>query len=107
MPTRKEFAQYLQDQLSLAGNIRCRPLMGEYGLWCDGIFFGTIENDCLYLKITPAARRLLPDAPVEEPHPGAKFLAVRETDDREFLARLVRETCAELPPPKPRRKQIP
>lgn len=105
MPTTKEFAAYLQDQLALAGCIRCRPLMGEYGLWCDGIFFGTIENDCLYLKITDAGKRLLPDAPVEEPHPGAHFLAVRDTDDREFLARLVQETCAQLPPPKPRKNK--
>ena len=96
MPTGREFALFVADQLSGAGAIRCRPLMGEYGLWCDGVFFATIEDGRLCLKVTQAARALLPGAPVFEPHPGFRTLCVEELDDRAFLARLVQASCAEL-----------
>ncbi len=96
MPTGREFAFFVADQLSGAGAIRCRPLMGEYGLWCDGVFFATIEDGRLCLKVTQAARALLPGAPVFEPHPGFRALCVEELDDRAFLARLVQASCAEL-----------
>ena len=84
-------------QLAGAGQIRCRRMFGEYGLWCDGKFFATIEDGMLCLKITQAGRRLLPGAEIVEPHEGARFLYVAELDDRDFLASLVRATCAELP----------
>ena len=103
MPTGREFALFVADQLSGAGAIRCRPLMGEYGLWCDGVFFATIEDGRLCLKVKQAARALLPGAPVFEPHPGFRTLCVEELDDRAFLARLVQASCAELAARKRRR----
>ncbi len=103
MPTGREFAFFVADQLSGAGAIRCRPLMGEYGLWCDGVFFATIEDGRLCLKVTQAARALLPGAPDFEPHPGFRALCVEELDDRAFLARLVQASCAELAARKRRR----
>lgn len=103
MPTGREFALFVADQLSGAGDIRCRPLMGEYGLWCDGVFFATIEDGRLCLKVTQAARALLPGASVFEPHPGFRALCVEELDDRAFLARLVQASCAELAARKRRR----
>ncbi len=103
MPTSRQFASYVADQLSGAGTIRCRPLMGEYGLWRDGIFFGTIEDDRFCLKITQAGHALAPNAPEITPRPGAHFLYIEDLEDRTFLARLVQATCAQLPPPRPRR----
>ena len=103
MPTGSKFALFVADQLSGAGTIRCRPLMGKYGLWCDGVFFATIEDGRLCLKVTQAARALLPGAPVFEPHPGFRTLCVEELDDRAFLARLVQASCAELAARKRRR----
>ena len=105
MASSPEFVRDVCEQLADAGKITCKRMFGEYGLWCDGRFFATIEDGMLCLKITDAGHAMLPDAEVVEPHEGARFLYVAELDDRAFLAKLVRRTCAELPAPKPRRKK--
>lgn len=105
MASSLEFVRFVCGQLADAGKITCKRMFGEYGLWCDGRFFATIEDGMLCLKITDAGHAMLPDAEVVEPHEGARFLYVAELDDRAFLAELVRRTCAELPAPKPRRKK--
>lgn len=103
MASTVEYMEYIAGQLSGAGAISYRRLFGEFGVYCDGKFFGTVEGNQLYIKITEAGRRLLPDAEVASPHEGASFLTVEEVEDREFLADLIRQTCAQLPDPKPRR----
>ena len=105
MASSPEFVRFVCGQLADAGKITCKRMFGEYGLWCDGRFFATIEDGMLCLKITDAGHAMLPDAEVVEPHEGARFLYVAELDDRAFLAELARRTCAELPAPKPRRKK--
>ena len=96
MASSPEFVRYVCEQLAGAGRIRCKRMFGEYGLWCDGVFFATIEDGMLCLKITDAGRALLPGAEIVEPHEGARFLYVAELDDRDFLATLVQRTCAAL-----------
>lgn len=107
MATTQEYMEFVAGQLSEAGRITYRRLFGEYGVYCDGIFFGTVEGNQLYLKVTEAGRKLLPDAEIVSPHEGSRMLPVEEIEDREFLGRLVRETCAALPAPAPRRKRRP
>ena len=105
MASSEEFVRYVCEQLADSGEITCRRMFGEYGLWCDGKFFATIEDGILCLKITDAGRAMLPDAEIVEPHEGARFLYVAELDDRAFLAELVQRTCAELPAPRARHKK--
>ena len=105
MATSAEFARYVCEQLAEVGRITCKPLFGEYGLWCEGKFFATIEDGMFCLKVTDAGRALLPDAEIVEPHEGARFLYVASLDDRAFLAQLVRATCAALPAPRASRKK--
>ena len=105
MASSAEFVRFVCGQLADAGAITCKRMFGEYGLWCDGKFFATIEDNMLCLKITEAGRKMLPDAEIVQPHEGAFFLYVAELDDRAFLADLVRQTCAELPAPRPRRSR--
>lgn len=105
MASSPAFVQYVCEQLAQVGTVVCRPMFGEYGLWCDGKFFATIEEDMLCLKITPVGRALLPAAEIVMPHEGARFLYVEDLEDRVFLAELVRQTCAALPAPRPRRKK--
>ena len=103
MASTREYVEFVAGQLSGAGAITYRKLFGEYGLYCDGKFFGTVEGNQLYLKVTEAGRRLLPDAEIASPHEGSNLLTVEEVEDREFLAKLVRATCGELPAPKPKK----
>ena len=104
MPSSVSYLTYILDSLSLHGDVSCRPMMGEYILYCEGKPVGGIYDDRLLVMPTPSALRLLPNAPRELPYPGAKeMLLVEETDDRAFLAVLFSTIAAELPAPKKRK----
>lgn len=99
-----EYTEFIVSQLQGAGMITYKKLFGEYGLWRQGKFFGTVEDNQFYVKITRAGQTLLPDAEPVAPHGGEPGMyRVEELEDRDFLAKLVVETCAELPEPRPRK----
>ena len=103
MASSKEYMEFIMEQLSPLGDIGCRAMMGEYIIYCHGKIVGGIYDDRFLVKNTPAARRLMPDAPFEIPYEGAKeMLLVEDVDDRDFLMTLLNETADELPPPKPK-----
>lgn len=81
-----------------------KRMFGEYGLYCDQVFFGVICDDQLFIKITPPVAESMPDCPKAPPYAGAKesFL-IEDLDDREKLGQIVRMTCEHLPKPKPRK----
>ena len=105
MASSREFAQFVCEQLSDAGEITCKRMFGEYGLYCCGKFFATVEDDRMCVKITDAGRAFWPEAEVIEPHPGSHMLYIEELDDRVRLAELVRRTCAALPAPRQKRRK--
>lgn len=45
-----EFANFICEQLAMIGPVTARPMFGGYGLFLDGLMFGLISNDVLYLK---------------------------------------------------------
>ena len=52
----RAFETFVTDQLSGAGRIFARRMFGGIGLYCDGVFFGLIARDELYLKVDDATR---------------------------------------------------
>ena len=105
MATDKNYLIMLQDQLSRADWISFRPMMGEYLIYCYNKVVGGLYDNRLLVKQTPAAKQLLPDAPVELPYEGAKgMLAVTDIENTELLLKLFEAIFAELPEPKPRRR---
>jgi DNA transformation protein len=50
------FETFVVDQLSGAGAIVTRKMFGGVGLYCDGVFFGLIARDELYLKVDASTR---------------------------------------------------
>ena len=44
------FETFVLDQLTGAGEVIARKMFGGTGLYCDGVFFGIIARDALYLK---------------------------------------------------------
>ena len=91
MASSKEYLNYVMEQLSEVGGVTCKPMMGEYILYCRGVIVGGLYDDRLLVKPTKAAKELLPDAPTALPYPGAKeMLLVEELDDRAFLTDLLR-----------------
>ena len=50
MATTKDYKDFILGQLSILDNITCRPMMGEYLLYYNGILFGGIYDDRLLIK---------------------------------------------------------
>lgn len=106
MASSTDLVQYIADQCRGAGEITVKNMFGDYGIYCDGKIFGLICDDCLYIKPTEAGRKMLRQETLRPPYDGAKpYFLIEDIDDRDYLSRLVRETCRELPQPKPGRKK--
>ena len=106
MASHQDFVDYVTEQLRGAGAIRRRKMFGEYGLYCDEVFFAVICDDQLFIKVTPAGEAAFPHLPKAPPYEGAKdsFL-VEDVDDRDTMTALTRITCLALQnQPKKRRK---
>lgn len=90
MATSKEYMDYILDQLSGVEGITHRKMMGEYILYIHGRIAAYVCDDRLLVKPVAVAKRLLPDAPMEAPYPGAKeMLLVEDTDDRVLMEHLL------------------
>ena len=105
MASTKAYLDFVLDQLDGLEGIRTRPMMGEYVLYCGGKVVGGIYDDCLLLKPTPAALRLMKEAGLdvqrELPYEGAKeMLMVDDIENKEFLRDLIEAMYDELPAPK-------
>ncbi len=97
MASTREYLDYVLEQLSGLEDVRCRAMMGEYILYYRGKVVGGVYDDRLLVKCTPGARELLPDAPAEQPYPGAKEMLLADVDDREKLEALLPKLYDELP----------
>ena len=52
MASHPDFVNYMAEQLREAGAIRSRKMFGEYGLYCDDVFFAVVCDDQLFVKVT-------------------------------------------------------
>ena len=102
MASHKDFVDYVAEQLREAGAIRSRKMFGEYGLYCDDVFFAVICDDQFFVKGEAA----FPSLPKAQPYEGAKdYIWVEDVDDRDTMTTLTRLTCLALQEqPKKRRK---
>lgn len=98
MASKKEYLDFILDQLSPLDGVAYRRMMGEYILYYQGKIIGGIYDDRFLVKRTRAAERLMPDAAPQTPYPGAKeMLLVDNVDDPAFLKRLLRAMADEPP----------
>lgn len=101
MASKKEYLDFVLEQLSALGEVSYRAMMGEYILYYRGKIIGGIYDDRFLVKPVKAAERMMPDAPREIPYPGAKaMLLIEEIDNPQFLCTLVQAMAEELPEPK-------
>lgn len=91
MASTKEYRDYILEQLSLVPGITCRPMMGEFLLYTDGVLFGGIYDDRLLVKKTDGNAEFgLSEA---LPYDGAKpMYLVDEVDDRERVKEIIYNT---------------
>ena len=75
MASHPDFVNFVADQLREAGTIRSRKMFGEYGLYCDGVFFAVICDDQFFVKPPPRARRPSRTCPRPRPMKGQETLS--------------------------------
>lgn len=98
------YVEFVMEQMRGAGTITYRRMFGEYGLYCDGKYFGAVCDDRALVKITPAGEALVPACPRGIPYEGGGEMFLPDVEDRETLAELVRVTCAALPEKKTKKR---
>jgi TfoX/Sxy family transcriptional regulator of competence genes len=105
MASKKDYLDFILEQLSGLDGITYKAMMGEFILYYQGRIFGGIYDDRLLVKPVKAAVKLMPEASEELPYEGAKpMLLVEDIDDRDFLCGLVEAMYPELPEPKKKKK---
>lgn len=98
MASKKEYLDYILEQLSGLDDVSYRKMMGEYIIYYKNRIIGGIYDDRFLVKPTDSAKRLMPEAVSELPYEGAKpMLLVENTDDRDFLCELLNVLADELP----------
>lgn len=97
MACNADFVQYIVDQCTGAGEVNVRKMMGDFCIYCDGVLFGVICDNRLYVKETDAGRAVLREEVLRQPYDGAKdYFYIEDVDDRDYLAELIRTTLPAL-----------
>ena len=91
MATTKEYKNYILENLSILDNITCRPMMGEYLLYYNGMLFGGIYDDRLLVKKSETNKKYNMEESVPYEHAKPMYL-VGDVDNIEILKDIVLDT---------------
>lgn len=95
MATTKDYRDFVLEQLNLLDNITCKPMMGEYLLYYNGILFGGIYDDRLLVKIVDSNKKYNMQESI--PYESAKpMYLVDDIDNQEILKDIVLDTYKNL-----------
>ncbi len=56
------FAEFLREQLAPLGRITMRRMFGKTGVFCDGLMFGMVTDNMLYLRVDDHNRAAFKEA---------------------------------------------
>ena len=87
MATTKDYKDYVLEQLDLLNNVTCKPMMGEYLLYYNGVLFGGIYDNRLLVKITNNNSKYNMKESI--PYKGAKPMYLVDSDDKDLLKSIV------------------
>lgn len=98
MASTKEYKEFILAQINL-DNITCRPMMGEYLLYYNGILFGGIYDDRLLIKKVENNKKynLQEAIPYENAKP---MYLVSDVDNMDVLKNVILDTYKNLKPKK-------
>jgi DNA transformation protein len=76
-----DFAEFLREQLVPIGRISMRRMFGKTGVFCDGVMFGMIADNTLYVRVDDQNRTVFKEA---EAFPPLNYAKKGETIDLAF-----------------------
>jgi DNA transformation protein len=56
------FAEFLREQLTPLGRVTMRRMFGKTGVFCNGLMFGMVTNDTLYIRVDDRNRAAFKEA---------------------------------------------
>lgn len=81
MAASDDFAEFLREQLSPIGRVSMRRMFGKTGVFCDGVMFGMIADNTLYVRVDDHNRAIFREA---EAFPPLNYAKKGETIDLAF-----------------------
>lgn len=103
MPVSSDYLAYVLEQLSVLRYVTSRRMFGGIGIYCDGTFFGLIDNDTLFFKVDDTnrpdyvARNMAAFRPfADKPDLSMSYFEVPADalEDRDELAQWARKSIA-------------
>ncbi len=95
MATTKTYCNFILEQINDLGDVDCRPMMGEYLLYCNHVLFGGIYDNRLLIKQTSGNRNF--NLPMTIPYSGAKpMYLIEDLENRETLKLVISVTVNDL-----------
>ncbi|MCC7371517.1 MAG: TfoX/Sxy family protein [Chloroflexi bacterium] len=61
------FAEFLREQLAPLGPVHARRMFGKTGVFCDGLMFGMVTENVLYLRVDAHNRDAFKEAEASPP----------------------------------------
>ena len=61
------FAEFLREQFAPVGHVAMRRMFGKTGVFCDGMMFGVVTDDALYLRVDDDNRAAFKEAQSSPP----------------------------------------
>src|SRR3954469_17559579 len=61
------FAEFLREQLAPLGRVTMRRMFGKTGVFCDGLMFGMVTDNMLYLRVDDHNRLAFKEAESSPP----------------------------------------
>jgi DNA transformation protein len=61
------FADFLREQLAPLGRVTMRRMFGKTGVFCDGVMFGMVTENMLYLRVDDQNRAAFEEAKASPP----------------------------------------
>ena len=91
MSSTKEYRDFILEQLRDLPGVTCRPMMGEFLLYLDGVLFGGIYDDRLLVKIASTNAEFGMSEAI--PYDGAKpMYFVEDVDNADLLKEIIIQT---------------
>jgi DNA transformation protein len=75
------FAEFLREQLAPLGRVTMRRMFGKTGVFCDGVMFGMVTENTLYVRVDDENRATFKEA---EAFPPLNYEKKSSTIDLSF-----------------------